>query len=683
VALQPAQPALLQPLTREQQVHAEGAADAADAEEQVDELRARGEQLAELVDDHEQVGHRRQGRVLLAALAVGADVVHVARVAQHLLAALLLAEQGVAHAIDQAMVALQVGDQAGGVRQPRELGEGGAALVVDQHEAERLRRMREREPRDERAHQLALAGAGGADDQPVRTETALGRLLEVEHDALARRRHADRDPQLSAARHRPPGLARVDLFRACEAEQVERAHLVGDRHPAVAILEAQRRQRARQGLRETDVAGVRPDAVPAPGFAAALLDRRRASRRQHDAQVGLGGLAVGRVREADDRDPEPVAAIHHLAHQRMPGGRRVRRVPVHEQHEARGADHDLLGPAGRLLLEALELLEPRPDLALEQLGEPLGRVGEQDRRGQQVGSVLTRAHLRARVREPLHPVPVGRVGPVVGGHQAQVAGRPERGELRSDGAHQRARLGRIADDRGDAHPVQVDHHRQVVDALPAPLDRARLVLEVALAVGHRVVADVQPHRPRVWHASAADSHAEEVAVAGAPLPEISLGEHQAPEPLVVGVQALGGGELEVGVARELPLDPGQVHAVLVAVAPAALADAAHLRPAHPRGEQEAQADEAERDVQEQPVPVDEREAQHREAADDREQRLHDAAARGLRLGRRRVDAQLLRRNRVGPGSRWPVERRFGLLGFPHLTVSCTPPASAWKRLPDG
>jgi hypothetical protein len=218
VALEPAQLALLEPLAREQEVHAEAPPHPADAQEQVDELGPARQQLAELVDHHEQVGHRRKARVLLAGLAVGADVVDVAGVAQHRLTALLLAQQRVAHAVDQAAVALEVRDQPGGVRKPRQLGERRAALVVDQHERQRLGRVTQRQPGDQRAQQLALAGAGGAHDQPVRPQPALGGLLEVERDRLARGAESDRHSQLVAAGARPPARRRVRVGHRAQPE---------------------------------------------------------------------------------------------------------------------------------------------------------------------------------------------------------------------------------------------------------------------------------------------------------------------------------------------------------------------------------------------------------------------------------------------------------------------------------
>ena len=60
VRVQPAQLAGLDPLAGQQQVHADGPADPADGDQQVDEVRFGGEQLAELVDHDEQVRQRRQ-----------------------------------------------------------------------------------------------------------------------------------------------------------------------------------------------------------------------------------------------------------------------------------------------------------------------------------------------------------------------------------------------------------------------------------------------------------------------------------------------------------------------------------------------------------------------------------------------------------------------------------------------
>lgn len=73
VRVEPTKLAALDALAREQQVHADGAADAADLQEEVDEVGLGGEQLAELVDDHKQVRHGRQLGSGSAQLAVVRD----------------------------------------------------------------------------------------------------------------------------------------------------------------------------------------------------------------------------------------------------------------------------------------------------------------------------------------------------------------------------------------------------------------------------------------------------------------------------------------------------------------------------------------------------------------------------------------------------------------------------------
>ena len=55
--------------------------------------------------------------------------------------------------------------------------------------------------------QLALAGAGRADDQPVRAHALLRGLLEVQLDHVAVGAHAERDPQPVPVGRGPPGLS--------------------------------------------------------------------------------------------------------------------------------------------------------------------------------------------------------------------------------------------------------------------------------------------------------------------------------------------------------------------------------------------------------------------------------------------------------------------------------------------
>lgn len=142
--------AALDALAGQQQVHADGAADAADGQEQVDEVGFGGEEFAELVDDDEQVGQRLQFGVLGAQDGVVADVGDVVGVLEDLLAALDLAREAGVDALDESGLVLQVGDDPGDVRELLEGGEGRAALVVDEDHREVLGRVRGDQREDER-----------------------------------------------------------------------------------------------------------------------------------------------------------------------------------------------------------------------------------------------------------------------------------------------------------------------------------------------------------------------------------------------------------------------------------------------------------------------------------------------------------------------------------------------------
>lgn len=132
-------------------MHPDGTADAADGQEQVDEVGLGGEEFTELVDDDEQVRQRLQfGPPLGAQRRVVPDVGDVPRVLEHLLAALDLARQRGVDALDQAGLVLQVGDDPRDVGQFGERGEGRTALVVDQDQGEILRRVRGDQREDER-----------------------------------------------------------------------------------------------------------------------------------------------------------------------------------------------------------------------------------------------------------------------------------------------------------------------------------------------------------------------------------------------------------------------------------------------------------------------------------------------------------------------------------------------------
>ena len=201
VRVEAAQPSLLEALRGEQQVHLQRAAQPPDRDEQLREVGLLAQQLGELVDDDEQGRQRLQRRAVLPGALVLGDVGEVARRAQHLLAALHLARQRVLHAVDEAEVVGEVGDHRGDVRRAGEPGERGAALEVDEHEVERLGRVRRDQPEHQGPQQLGLARPGGPDAQPVRAHPLLGGLLDVELHRLAARPR----PRTAPAAGRAPG----------------------------------------------------------------------------------------------------------------------------------------------------------------------------------------------------------------------------------------------------------------------------------------------------------------------------------------------------------------------------------------------------------------------------------------------------------------------------------------------
>ena len=194
VTVQSAQPALVEPLRGQQQMDVQGPAEPADGDEQFGELRFLRQQFGELVDDDEQRRQRRQRRTGPPRLLVLADVGEVPGAAQQFLAPVEFPGERVGHPVDHGQLLLQVGDQRGHVAGVQAQ-EGGAALEVDEHQVQLVRRV----GGDQRQHQgpqeLALAAAGGTDAQPVRAHASVGALFEVQVHRGAVGGVADRHPQ--------------------------------------------------------------------------------------------------------------------------------------------------------------------------------------------------------------------------------------------------------------------------------------------------------------------------------------------------------------------------------------------------------------------------------------------------------------------------------------------------------
>ena len=455
---------------------AERAADAAEADEQVDELRPRRQQLGELVDDDQQIRHRRHRRVGLAARLVGDDVVEVAGLAQHRLAALLLADQRRVHAVDQRQVALQVGDQAGHVREPRQLRERRAALVVDEHERELLGRVLGGQAGHQRAQQLALARAGRADEHAVRAHAALGRLLEVELEHVAVGRAADRHAQAVG----PPAALPIALQAA---EHLAQAHRGAQPALAVAALgQLERRQRAGDRLAGAQVGLVEEHLGDRRRVLAPQLPEARAALGHRQPRVDVRGLEVALLGQEDQDGLELARAGQQLAE----GGDLVDRVvgPVAvEDHDQLGRHQRHLAAAHVGLGEPPQLLQARAQLGLEQRLHVTRRAGDQEVAGD------VRVH--ALVREPLAPLPLFGLVAVERREHPHVVRRAPRGQLRHEGARPGPRAGAVAGDGEHADPVQADDDGLAAQRLAAVDHLARLLQRLRLVLGERVHPEVE------------------------------------------------------------------------------------------------------------------------------------------------------------------------------------------------
>ncbi len=424
VRLEAAQPALLQPLRGEQQVQAERAAQAADGHEQVDELRLGREHLGELVDDDEQRRHRREVLAGGPGLLVVADRGEVAGLAQQLLAAHHLAGQRVLHAVDERQLLGQVGDDRRHVRHLGHAGERGTALEVDQHHVELLGGVGHRQPEDQRAQELRLAGSGGADDQAVRAHALLGGLLDVQVHHRAALAEADRHPEPVAGGAGAPGGARLEPAYVAEAEQVHEVRRTGDL-AGRGLLRRTGRRGVQRGEPARERLGRRLVALVALGPDRLLPHPQREQR--HPA------LLVGRA--VLELQPQP-AGVLELA----PAGGEVDQG---DAVQAVGRDHVV---AGRQLGAVGDQDDVRGRRALVGAEPgPVAEVGRQQRRevGERGGDHPHRPHRVAllealHVGEPLDPVPVGE----------RLVGR----EYGDDHALRRLERGRRADHRPGQGP---------------------------------------------------------------------------------------------------------------------------------------------------------------------------------------------------------------------------------------
>ncbi len=228
-------------------MHAQTPAEAADRDEEVDEVGPGSEQLPKLVDQHQQVRKWRQRLSLRQAVLVIAQRRQVAGRSQQLLPSPDLAKQRRVHPVDHGEVIRQVGDQPGHVGKLLETCEGGTALEVGEHERQQVWRVCQRESRHDGAQQLALAGTCGADDQTVRSVTAQCRLLQIEHHGLAVAAHPDGNSQALGQGSASPGHGRIQRTNVAHTKETGQRDRVGEAR-ARLLRQPQRRQPARHRL---------------------------------------------------------------------------------------------------------------------------------------------------------------------------------------------------------------------------------------------------------------------------------------------------------------------------------------------------------------------------------------------------------------------------------------------------
>ncbi len=510
VRVQALELAALDALAGQQQVDADGAADPADGEEQVDEVGLGREQFAELVDDDEEVRERVQvGPAVGAQRGVVADVGDVARVLEDLLAALDLAGERGVDALDETGLVLQVGDDPGDVRQVRERREGRTALVVDEDQGEVLRRVSGHQGEDEGAQELGLAGAGGADAQAVRAHAQLGGFLQVQQHGLVGVADADGHAQVGALSARGPQARQVQPGHVVDAEQVGEVHGAGQRGVDEGLgRQPQRGQHPGQALGEGD-ADLVHDAVGADGLLLAQVLDDHLVAVDGDPYADVPRLLDPLFEQVEDGDA-------HLAQaDRVVGARQIDGVlTVAVGHDEQPGRHGQRVPAGQSAAHLGGVGGAAAQFGADLPGE-LGRGGSDPAGGDGAVELLG----VEQVRHPLGPFPVGE--PVAGDGQRDrhVVGGVQGGGLDQQGAGDAQAVLAGADDADVADAVERDGEREFGAVAEAGHQRRGLVEHELVGRGEdggALLADLQI---AYGHLAGADPHAQEVAVDPAALPQ--------------------------------------------------------------------------------------------------------------------------------------------------------------------
>ena len=171
---------------------------------------------------------------------------------------------------------------------------------------------------------------------------------------------------------------------------------------------------------------------------------------------------------------------------------------------------------------------------------------------------------------------------------------------------------------------------------------ARLLQRLRLVLGERVHPQVELDVAVERHVAGAQAHVEEVVVVGPALPDVLALDEQRPQAAGVRIQACERPALQLPGLGELGLALAQVLRVPARLGRRPLAHAPLLRPADADRGADHQHDHRPGDVEERAVAVDEREAEHPDAADHGHEHLDDRGVRGRGLRRRSRYAQPLR-----------------------------------------
>ena len=407
------------------------------------------------------------------------------------------------------------------MRQPGGARERGPALVVDEHEDQRLRRVAQRQRGHQRLQEFALASACRARDQHVRPVSG-----DVEGERRPVRGPSERNPGGPPAA--PPQLGDSRGVRPPHPPQIKQPN--GPACPRLPFIRPvpDGRQRAGRLVGPLLADQVQPGHVDRAAGLALPVDASAAARR-----VGVQPAAA----HAGQVPPVIVAADHEHA-----GGRAVRQHLVDARHIAdpgRAVDdehHDgqwpltaavaargargasaaaRVGgrgvPPGHQVAQLADPLRPRRRLGAD--AQPAGRAAE-----------------RAKVRQPAGPAPGG--GFLRQQHEPKVARAVQHGELAHRPGERRAARRRRPGDAEHAEVGEGDGDRHVAD--------------------HRRGVSRRAVRATGSAAAQADRAGQQVSGAGPKAQEVLVVRRALPQP---GARARGDQRGAGRIGQRLPARP--------------------------------------------------------------------------------------------------------------------------------